>query len=59
MLHLYLIKIVFVMPTKQTQGPSLYKTFISAYMKAHPNEKRAVISIEIIDFEFDFPFLFR
>jgi len=34
------------MPTKsmkQIQGPSLYKTFIDAFMKAHPNEKRAVI----------------
>ncbi|CAF4260586.1 unnamed protein product [Rotaria sp. Silwood2] len=32
------------MPTKlskKIQGPSLYKTFIDAYMKARPNEKRA------------------
>jgi hypothetical protein len=27
---------------KKLQGPSLYKTFIDAYMKARPNEKRAV-----------------
>jgi hypothetical protein len=33
------------MPTKsskKSQGPSLYKTFVDAYMKARPNEKRAV-----------------
>ena len=33
------------MPTKsnkKTQGPSLYKTFIDAYMKAYPNEKYTV-----------------
>ncbi|CAF4252877.1 unnamed protein product [Rotaria sp. Silwood2] len=33
------------MPTKarkQIQGPSLYKTFVDAYMKARPNEKRDV-----------------
>ncbi|CAF3698963.1 unnamed protein product [Rotaria sordida] len=32
------------MPTKSSkkiQGPSLYKTFIDAYMQARPNEKRA------------------
>ncbi|CAF1291047.1 unnamed protein product [Rotaria sordida] len=26
---------------KKIQGPSLYKTFVDAYMKARPNEKRA------------------
>ena len=33
------------MPTianKKIQGPSLYKLFVDAYMKAHPNEKHAV-----------------
>ncbi|CAF4626261.1 unnamed protein product, partial [Rotaria sp. Silwood2] len=33
------------MPTKarkKIQGPSLYKTFVDAYMKARPNEKRDV-----------------
>ncbi|CAF5138559.1 unnamed protein product, partial [Rotaria sp. Silwood1] len=32
------------MPTKSNkklQGPSLYKTFVDAYMRARPNEKRA------------------
>jgi hypothetical protein len=27
---------------KKLQGPSLYKTFVDAYMKARPDEKRAV-----------------
>ncbi|CAF3242012.1 unnamed protein product [Rotaria sp. Silwood2] len=27
---------------KKTQGPSLYKTFVDAYMKARPNERRDV-----------------
>ncbi len=34
-----------IMPSKSAkkiQGPSLYKIFVDAYMKAHPNEKRAV-----------------
>ncbi|CAF1478065.1 unnamed protein product [Rotaria sp. Silwood1] len=33
------------MPTKSSkkiQGPSLYKTFVDAYMKARPNEKRVI-----------------
>jgi len=27
---------------KKCQGPSLYKTFVDAYIKAHPNETYAV-----------------
>jgi hypothetical protein len=27
---------------KKSQGPSLYKTFVDAYIKAHPNETYAV-----------------
>jgi hypothetical protein len=33
---------------KKSQVPTLYKTFIDAYIKAHPNEKYAVKSFFLI-----------
>ena len=30
------------MPSKKFQGPSLYRTFVDAYMRARPDEKRNV-----------------
>lgn len=45
---LSIIIIVVKMPTKagkKSQGASLYKRFVDAYMKARPEEKRAVSGI--------------